>query len=182
MSDNPERFPHEEHPRPGYGAWPGPQPGPPPGPPPGPYPGPPPGQGYQGYPPQGGWPYGHQGYGVPGYGGYGGQGPRPGTDDTTMAMLAHLLGLLTSFVGPLVLYLAKRDEAPYVRAQAAEALNFQLTLMIAYLVSWVLAFVLIGFLLMPLVWIGSLILMIIAAVAANRGESYRYPLNIRFVS
>ncbi|MFD0891446.1 DUF4870 domain-containing protein, partial [Streptosporangium algeriense] len=164
-----------------------------PGPPPGAYPGPPPGQGYhqgqgyQGYPPHDGPPYGHQGYGVPGgygYGGYGygGQGPRPGTDDRTMAMLAHLLGLLTSFVGPLVLYLAKRDEAPYVRAQAAEALNFQLTLMIAYLVSWVLAFVLIGFLLMPLLWIGSLILMIIAAVAANRGENYRYPLNIRFVS
>ncbi|MFF4987623.1 DUF4870 domain-containing protein [Streptosporangium saharense] len=176
MSETPEPFPREEHTRPGYGAWPGPQPG-------------------QGYPPQGAGPYGQQGYGAPGgygygghggYGGYGpgygGYGPRPGSDDTTMAMLAHLLGLLTSFVGPLVLYLAKRDEAPYVRAQAAEALNFQLSLMIAYLVSWLLAFVLIGFLLMPLLWIGSVILMIIASVAAYRGENYRYPLNIRFVS
>jgi uncharacterized Tic20 family protein len=109
-------------------------------------------------------------------------GPRPGSDDTTMAMLAHLLGLLTSFVGPLVLYLVKKDESPYVRDQSAEALNFQLTLFIAYAVSWVLAFVLIGFLLMFVVWIGSLILMIMASVAANRGENYRYPMNIRFVS
>ncbi|WTL69482.1 DUF4870 domain-containing protein [Streptosporangium sp. NBC_01495] len=97
-------------------------------------------------------------------------------------MLAHLLGLLTSFVGPLVLYLAKKDESPYVRDQAAEALNFQLTVLIAYVVSWVLAFVLIGFVLMFFLWIGSIIMTIIAAVAANRGERYRYPMNIRFIS
>ncbi|AWS41509.1 DUF4870 domain-containing protein [Streptosporangium sp. 'caverna'] len=162
---------------------------------------PPSGQGY-GYPPpsvppydvsghgyQSGYQGGHQaGYPQPGAYGYGYQappgtyGPRPGSDDTTLAMLAHLLGLLTWFVGPLVVYLAKKDEAPYVRDQAAEALNFQLTLMIAYAVSWILAFVLIGFILMFVVWIGSIIFMIIAAIAANRGENYRYPMNIRFVS
>ncbi|WP_433254269.1 DUF4870 domain-containing protein [Streptosporangium sp. CA-135522] len=152
----------------------------------------------QGYPPPAASPYGPGGYGYqddyrnayppPGPYGYGypappgGYGPRPGGDDTTMAMLAHLLGLLTWFVGPLVVYLAKKDESPYVRAQAAEALNFQLTLTIAYFVSWILAFVLIGFLLMLVIWIGSIVLMIVAAVAANRGENYRYPLNIRFVS
>jgi uncharacterized Tic20 family protein len=159
------------------------------------------GQGY-GYPPpsvppydvsghgyQSGYQGGHQaGYPQPGAYGYGYQappgtyGPRPGSDDTTLAMLAHLLGLLTWFVGPLVVYLAKKDESPYVRDQAAEALNFQLTLMIAYFVSWILAFILIGFVLMFVVWVGSIIFMIIAAVAANRGENYRYPMNIRFVS
>ncbi|SFJ61307.1 hypothetical protein SAMN05216275_110161 [Streptosporangium canum] len=136
--------------------------------------------GYQGaYPPPGA--YGPPpGYGYPAPPGT--YGPRPGSDDTTMAMLAHLLGLLTWFVGPLVVYLAKKDDSPYVRDQAAEALNFQLTLMIAYFVSWILAFVLIGFILMFVVWIGSIILMIVAAVAASRGERYRYPLNIRFIS
>ncbi|GAA3445245.1 DUF4870 domain-containing protein [Planomonospora venezuelensis] len=99
-----------------------------------------------------------------------------------MAMLSHVLGLVTGFVGPLVMYLAKKDGSPYVRQQAAEALNFQLTLMIGYLASIVLAFALIGFLLMPVIWIGSVIFMVIAAVAANRGERYRYPINIRFVS
>lgn len=162
---------------------------------------PPSGQGY-GYPPpsvppydvsshgyQSGYQGGHQaGYPQPGAYGYGYQappgmyGPRPGSDDTTLAMLAHLLGLLTWFVGPLVVYLAKKDEAPYVRDQAAEALNFQLTLVIGYVVSWILAFVLIGFILMFVVWIGSIIFTIIAAIAANRGENYRYPMNIRFVS
>ncbi|MFI6451163.1 DUF4870 domain-containing protein [Streptosporangium amethystogenes] len=164
---------------------------------------PPPGQGYgqpgQGYPSlpydpsdyryQSGYQDGYAQYG--GYGrpaGYGHQappgtyGPRPGSDDTTMAMLAHLLGLLTSFVGPLVLYLAKKDESPYVRDQAAEALNFQLTVLIAYFVCTLLALVLIGFVLMFLLWIGSIIMMVIAAVAANRGENHRYPMSIRFVS
>ncbi|MEV7007864.1 DUF4870 domain-containing protein [Streptosporangium sp. NPDC051022] len=171
------------HPQPGYTQPGHPQPG---------YtqPGQAQGPGY--YPPPPAQPYGPGAYGYQdpyagagAYGGYGYQGtygPRPGTDDTTMAMLAHLLGLLTSFIGPLVLYLAKKDESPYVRSQAAEALNFQLTLMIAYMVSWVLAFVLIGFLLILVVWIGSLIFMIMAAIAAYRGENYRYPMNIRFVS
>ncbi|MFF3438880.1 DUF4870 domain-containing protein [Streptosporangium sp. NPDC002721] len=164
-------------------------------------------QRYGGYPPPAS-PYdagGHQGGYQPGPGypehgaynaynsygaaqGYGYQappgtyGPRPGSDDTTMAMLAHLLGLLTSFVGPLVLYLAKKDESPYARDQAAEALNFQLTVLIVYFVSWILAFVLIGFVLMFFLWIGSIVMTIVAAVAANRGETYRYPVNIRFVS
>ncbi|MFI6885542.1 DUF4870 domain-containing protein [Streptosporangium canum] len=195
--------PQPGHTQPGYTS---PQPGhTPPG-----YTSPQPGQGYtqpgQSYPPPAASPYGPQGhdyrqshqggyqgaypppgaYGPPPGYGYpappGTYGPRPGGDDTTMAMLAHLLGLLTWFVGPLVVYLAKKDDSPYVRDQAAEALNFQLTLMIAYFVSWILAFVLIGFVLMFVVWIGSIILMIVAAVAASRGERYRYPLNIRFIS
>ncbi|MBG0828928.1 DUF4870 domain-containing protein [Planomonospora sp. ID67723] len=137
---------------------------------------------YDPYGPPG--PYGsYDPYGPPGpYGSYGPPAPRPGSDDTTMAMVAHLLGLLTGFVGPLVVYLVKKDESPFAREQAAEALNFQLTLMIAYFVSLLLAFALIGFLLMPVIWIGSIIFMVVAAVAANRGERYRYPLNIRFVS
>ncbi|GIH98556.1 DUF4870 domain-containing protein [Planobispora takensis] len=125
-------------------------------------------------------------YGPPGaynpYGPPGLPGPRPGSDDTTMAMISHLLGLLTGFIGPLVIYMIKKDQSPYVREQAAEALNFQLTLFIAYFVAMVLAFVFIGFLLFPVIWIGSLIFMIMAAVATNRGERYRYPMNIRFVS
>ncbi|RCG32857.1 DUF4870 domain-containing protein [Sphaerisporangium album] len=99
-----------------------------------------------------------------------------------MAMLAHLLGLLTSFIGPLVLYMVKKDEAPYVRDQAAEALNFQLTLIIAYFVCLVLALAMIGFVLIPLLWVGSLIMTIMGAVAANQGANFRYALNIRFVS
>ena len=63
-----------------------------------------------------------------------------------MAMLAHLLGLFTGFLGPLVLYLVKRDDSAFVRDQSAEALNFQLTMIIAWIVSIVLILVLIGLL------------------------------------
>ncbi len=103
-------------------------------------------------------------------------------DERTMAMLSHLLGLFTGFIGPLVIYLIKKDESAYVRQQSAEALNFQITVFIAYMVSFVLMLILIGFLLFFVVLIASLILMIMAAMAANRGENYRYPVNIRMIN
>ncbi|GAA3170061.1 DUF4870 domain-containing protein [Nonomuraea roseoviolacea] len=109
-------------------------------------------------------------------------GPRPGTDDTTMAMLSHLLGLLVSWIGPLIIYLMKKDEAPYVRDQAAEALNFQITMFIGYVVAGILSIFVIGLLLFPIVWIVSLIFHIQAALATNRGENYRYPLSVRLIS
>ncbi|GAA0929225.1 DUF4870 domain-containing protein [Nonomuraea longicatena] len=109
-------------------------------------------------------------------------GPRPGTDDTTLAMLAHLLGLVSGWVGPLVIYLTKKDESPYIRRQAAEALNFQLTMFIAYLVAVLLSIVLIGLLLLPIVFVFSLVFHIQAAVAANRGAAYRYPVSIRMIT
>lgn len=109
-------------------------------------------------------------------------GPRPGSDDASMAMLAHLLGLLVSWVGPLILYLIKKDESPYVRDQAAEALNFQITVFAALMVSGILTIVLIGVFLLPVVWIGALIFQIQAAISANRGENYRYPFSIRLIS
>jgi uncharacterized Tic20 family protein len=109
-------------------------------------------------------------------------GPRPGTDDTTLAMLSHLLGLLVSWLGPLIIYLMKKDESPYVRDQSAEALNFQITMFIGYVVSGILVIVFIGVLLLPVVWILSLIFHIQAAVATNRGENYRYPFAIRLIT
>ncbi|MEV0382495.1 DUF4870 domain-containing protein [Nonomuraea sp. NPDC050643] len=150
---------------------------------------PPPGYGQQ---PPG---YGQQppGYGQqPGYGpGYaaaqqpyvpGRYGPRPGSDDTTMAMLSHLLGLLVSWIGPLIIYMMKKDESPYVRDQAAEALNFQITMFIGYIVAGVLTLIFIGFLLFPVVWILSLVFHIQAAMATNKGANYRYPFAIRMIT
>ncbi|NUR87962.1 MAG: DUF4870 domain-containing protein [Nonomuraea sp.] len=165
-----------------YGQQPGSQPqyGPQPGfrPLPPPYVPPPPGYGQPppGYGPQPG--YGHPGQPyVPGR-----FGPRRGTDDTTMAMLSHLLGLLVSWVGPLIIYLMKKDESPYVRDQAAEALNFQITMFIGYIVAGVLTIILIGLLLLPVVWLVSLIFHIQAAIATNKGENYRYPFAIRLIT
>ncbi|MEU6728331.1 DUF4870 domain-containing protein [Nonomuraea wenchangensis] len=136
------------------------------------------GYGYQQQPPPG------YGYAQPPGGPYvpGMYGPRPGSDDSTMAMLAHLLGLLASWIGPLIIYLIKRDQSPYVRDQAAEALNFQITMFIGYIVAAVLSVVFIGVLLLPVIWVLSLIFHIQAAVATNKGQRYRYPLSIRMIT
>jgi uncharacterized membrane protein len=68
-----------------------------------------------------------------------------------------------------------------VRGHSLESRSFQLTLLIGYIISAVLFFVLVGFFTAAIIAIASIVLQILAAVAANRGEEYRYPLTIRFV-
>ncbi len=101
-------------------------------------------------------------------------------------MLAHLLGIFTGFIGPLIIYSMKKDESPYVRHHATEVLNLALTSLIVNLVisvvGCVLTVVLIGFLLFFLLipyGILLLVYMIIGAMAANRGELYVYPSWLR---
>jgi uncharacterized Tic20 family protein len=69
-----------------------------------------------------------------------------------------------------------------VELQAKESLNFQITLLIAYVIGWILAIVLVGFFILAAAWILSIVFGILAAVAANRHQPYRYPMNIRFIS
>ena len=98
-----------------------------------------------------------------------------------MAMLCHILAIFTGFLGPLIIWLIKKDDSPFVDRHGKEALNFQLTILIAWVASGLLAFVCIGFILMPVIGIVDLVLCILAAVKSSRGEDYRYPINIRFV-
>ena len=102
-------------------------------------------------------------------------------DAKNMAMLCHLLGLLTSFLGPLILWLIKKDDDPFIDKQGKEALNFQITVAIAFIVSSLLIGVCIGALLVPAVAIADLVFSIMACVKANQGQAYRYPVSIRFV-
>ncbi|TCT26182.1 DUF4870 domain-containing protein [Thermomonas haemolytica] len=104
-------------------------------------------------------------------------------DDRNLAMLTHLSGILLGFIIPLIIWLTNKDrpEKAWLTAQAVEALNFQITIAIALVGCSVLAVILIGALLMPLVWLFSLVFSIIAGMAANRGESYRYPVALRLV-
>lgn len=103
------------------------------------------------------------------------------SSDRTLALLTHLSGIFFWFLPPLIVYFVKKDDSPWVRRHAAAALNFQLTLLIGMLIGVVLAFVLIGFLLMWLIGIANLVLSIVAAIKANDGADYSYPLAIRFV-
>ena len=102
-------------------------------------------------------------------------------DDTNMAMLCHILAIFTGFLGPLIIWLIKKDDSPYVDRQGKEALNFQLTVLIAWVASGLLTFVCVGFILLPVVAIADLVFCILAAVKSSRGEEYLYPMSIRFV-
>ena len=96
-------------------------------------------------------------------------------------MLAHLLGIVSGFVGALIIWLIKKDQSAYVDEQGKEALNFQITMLIAFVGAWILMFILIGMLLIPLLLMANLVLCIITAVAASEGEHYKYPLAIRLL-
>lgn len=105
----------------------------------------------------------------------------PSKDDCNLAMLAHLLGIFTSFVGALIVWLVKKNDSPFVAQEGAEALNFQITIAIGWLVATILSTILIGFLLYPVLLIGNLVLCILAAVSASKGQGYRYPFTLRLV-
>ena len=102
-------------------------------------------------------------------------------DARTMGMLCHLLGIVIGFLGPLLIWLIKKDEHAFVDDQGKEALNFQLTMLIGYVASGVLTWVCIGFLLLPIVWIVSIVFSILGAMKANAGVRYRYPFAIRLI-
>jgi uncharacterized Tic20 family protein len=103
------------------------------------------------------------------------------SDETTWSMLGHLGGIVLGFIAPLIVMLTKGTESPYTRYHSVEALNFQITIAIGYVISTVLTFVIIGllgFFVLPVV---SIIFSVIAGIAANRGETYRYPISLRLV-
>ena len=112
-------------------------------------------------------------------------------DARTWAMFCHLsplIGIVVSvgllnFVGPLVIWLVKREQYPYVDDQGKEALNYQLTLLIVSLVCLAITLASCGFLfpVMFLPLILQIVFSIISSMAANKGEYYRYPYNIRIV-
>ena len=97
-------------------------------------------------------------------------------------MLSHLLAIVGGFIAPLVIMLTKGKESPYVRHHAVESLNFQLTKLIAIFISSFLMLILVGFFLILAVAIAALVFEILAGLTANRGELYRYPINIRMVT
>ena len=110
--------------------------------------------------------------------GPGAAAPPPG-DDVLWAVLAHLSYFVISLIGPLLIYLLVGDQRPFAKRHAAEALNFQITVLIASVVAGLLIIVLVGIVLLPLVLIAGAVLSIIAAVKAGNHQDYRYPLTWR---
>ncbi|MEI6534373.1 MAG: DUF4870 domain-containing protein [Verrucomicrobiaceae bacterium] len=108
-------------------------------------------------------------------------------NEQNMGMLCHLLalsGFLVPFgnlIGPLVIWLIKREEMPFVESQGKESLNFQITISIAVIIGIILCFVIIGFLLLPVIAIFALVCVILASIETANGKPYRYPFCIRLI-
>jgi uncharacterized Tic20 family protein len=111
----------------------------------------------------------------------------PTQDERTWGMLAHVAAFafficpFGNVVGPLVVWLIKRDQSAFVADQGKEALNFNISVWVAALVCFVLAFVLVGILLGVALFIFWLAMTIVAAIKANEGVRYRYPFTLRLV-
>lgn len=123
-------------------------------------------------------------YGAPGH--YRDPAAAVSSQERNWAVAAHLSGFAAAYValgflGPLVVLLAAGHRSPFIRRHATEALNFNLTVLIALVISVVLIIVLIGIPMLLIVGLGYLVTTITGAIAASRGEDYRYPLTIRFV-
>lgn len=111
----------------------------------------------------------------------------PSKEHTNIAMGCHLLALagfvvpLGNVIGPLVLWQVKKDESGFVDDQGKEAVNFNITIAIAGFVAFVLTFLFIGFILLPVIGIFWLVMTIIAAMKASEGQTYRYPFTLRLI-
>ena len=104
-------------------------------------------------------------------------------EDRTIGLLTHLSGIIAGFIVPLIIWLINKDkpEKSWLTDQSKEALNFQITITIAFVICVVLSAILIGAFLMPIVWLVNLIFCILGGVASNKGESYRYPFALRLI-
>lgn len=104
-------------------------------------------------------------------------------EDRTIALITHLSGIIAGFIVPLIMWLINKDkpEKSWLTDQSKEALNFQITLLIVYVIGMVLTVILIGALINFAAWIACIVFSIIAGLAANKGEAYRYPFALRLI-
>jgi uncharacterized protein len=112
----------------------------------------------------------------------------PTENERTWGMLAHLsalAGLVVPLIGivlgPLVVWLAKRDESVFVAAHAKEALNFNISVLLGAIVCMLLMLVFIGVLLGTALFIAWLVMTLVAAIKASEGHPFRYPFSLRLV-
>ena len=104
-------------------------------------------------------------------------------EERLLALLSHILAIVPGIgiLGPLVIYLVKKNESPFVRDNALESLNFQLTIILLYILAGILVLALIGIFLFWVIRIMNAVLVIVATVRASEGQVYRYPVSLRLV-
>ena len=107
--------------------------------------------------------------------------PMSPADEKLWATLINVGGIFFGFLPSLIGYLVLKDRGPFVAAHSKSALNFQLTMLIASVASGILTIIIIGFITLAAVGVVIIVFSIIAAMKANAGEFYTYPLSIKFI-
>jgi uncharacterized Tic20 family protein len=102
-------------------------------------------------------------------------------DERNIALLSHVLAFFTSFIGPLVIYLVKKDESKFISDHAKESLNFQITLILGYIIGVILSLILIGIVVLLALGVLNIVFIVVASIKAAEGKPYLFPFNIRFV-
>lgn len=113
---------------------------------------------------------------APGY-----AGAAPSKDETNMAMLMFILGLFTGFIGPLILWLLKKEQSSFINDQGKEILNWMITVILIIIISIPLMFIIIGFITYFGAIICHLIFTIMGAIKSSKGIAYRYPFALRLL-
>jgi uncharacterized Tic20 family protein len=106
----------------------------------------------------------------------------PSSDERTMGILAHVLAIVpgVGILGPLIIWLLNKDSGSgFVEANAKESLNFQLTVLVAWVVCAILIFI--GWIFFGIIAALNVILVIVAAVKVSENKIYRYPFNLRLI-
>jgi uncharacterized Tic20 family protein len=109
------------------------------------------------------------------------------SEDRNWAVAAHIGSILTAWfalglIAPLIVLLVRGGESPFVRRHAVESLNFQINALVYSVVFFLLVFVLIGFVLLPLYGLFYVICVVLATISASRGQDFRYPLTVRVIT
>ena len=108
--------------------------------------------------------------------------PLSPSDEKLWATIVHLGAILFHFLPALIGYLLLKDRGPFIRQHTVAALNFQLTVLLGYVVGLFTLWIFVGLFVLLAVGVLNVVFSIFAAVAANRGEPYRYPVALPFIS
>lgn len=104
----------------------------------------------------------------------------PSQDSKNIALLTWIGTLLFGFIPGMILYLVKKDDA-YILDQAKESLNWSITAILAYIIAFVLSFIVIGAFLIPVIGICHLVFCIMGVIATSKGNNFRVPVAVRLI-
>jgi uncharacterized protein len=102
-------------------------------------------------------------------------------EDKNIAILMHIGGVFFNCIPALIVYLLFSENKPWLKQESKEAFNFELSFLIYYFCAGVLIIVLIGFLILPILWLFNVVCAILAILSINNNTKYNFPLTIKFL-